>query len=90
MSGANHGVVAAVRGSVVDVCFEQHLPPVLSVLRAGTDGQIIIEVLAPRDTRHVRGISTNRHTGPGSRNDGVGHRRPAQGTGGPGNSVAHV
>lgn len=49
--------MVSVRGSVVDVCFEDHLPPIYSVLRAGSDRQIVIEVLAQQDARHVRGIA---------------------------------
>lgn len=47
----------AVRGSVVDIRFDGVLPPIYSVLRAGDDGKTIIEVLAQRDARHVRGIA---------------------------------
>jgi F-type H+-transporting ATPase subunit beta len=54
---ANVGVIVSVRGSVVDIRFEDHLPPIYSVLRAGADRQIVIEVLAQRDARHVRGIA---------------------------------
>src|SRR5580700_9675722 len=54
---ANLGVVASVRGSVVDVRFDGHLPPIYSVLRAGAENKVIIEVLAQRDARHVRGIA---------------------------------
>ena len=57
MSPTNRGIVAAVRGSVVDVRFDAHLPAIFSVLRAGADQQIVIEVLAQRDARHVRGIA---------------------------------
>jgi F-type H+-transporting ATPase subunit beta len=53
----NPGVVVSVRGSVVDIRFDGHLPPVYSVLRAGDKGQIVIEVLAQRDGRYVRGIA---------------------------------
>jgi F-type H+-transporting ATPase subunit beta len=53
----NQGVVVAVRGSVVDVRFEGSLPPIYSVLRTGADDAIVIEVLAQRDARHVRGIA---------------------------------
>ncbi len=53
----NFGTVAAVRGSVVDVRFDTHLPSIFSVLRVGTDPDIVIEVLAQRDTQHVRGIA---------------------------------
>ena len=42
----NSGLVVSVRGSVVDVRFENHLPPIYSVLRAGDEGRIVIEVLA--------------------------------------------
>jgi F-type H+-transporting ATPase subunit beta len=54
---ANSGVVVSVRGSVVDIRFDQHLPPIYSVLRAGDERRIVIEVLAQRDARHVRGIA---------------------------------
>ena len=45
------------RGSVVDVRFDEHLPPIYSVLRAGAKKQIVIEVLAQRDAHRVRGIA---------------------------------
>ena len=51
------GAVVAVRGSVVDVRFENHLPAIHSVLLAGADQKIIIEVLAQQDSHHVRGIA---------------------------------
>ncbi|WP_241754468.1 F0F1 ATP synthase subunit beta [Cupriavidus basilensis] len=54
---ASQGVVAAVRGSVVDVRFEAGLPPIRTLLRTGVDGRIAIEVLAQRDARHVRCIA---------------------------------
>ena len=53
----NNGKVVAVRGSVVDARFDEHLPAIYSVLRAGAEKQIVIEVLAQRDARHVRGIA---------------------------------
>src|SRR5580658_6252151 len=56
-SQSNPGVVVSVRGSVVDIRFENRLPPIYSVLRAGEQGQIVIEVLAQRDAHHVRGIA---------------------------------
>jgi len=56
-AAAHAGVVVAVRGSVVDIRFDQRLPPIYSVLRAGTEGRIVIEVLEQRDARHVRGIA---------------------------------
>jgi F-type H+/Na+-transporting ATPase subunit beta len=54
---AKSGTVVSVRGSVVDVRFNAQLPPIYSVLRAGDEKQIVIEVLAQRDARHVRGIA---------------------------------
>src|SRR5450631_1829213 len=54
---ANLGVVVSVRGSVVDIRFDEHLPPIYSVLLAGAQKQIVIEVLAQQNARHVRGIA---------------------------------
>jgi len=54
---SNLGVVVSVRGSVVDIRFDRHLPPIYSVLRTGDAGRIVIEVQAQRDARHVRGIA---------------------------------
>lgn len=56
-ASGNQGAVVSVRGSVVDVRFDKHLPAIYSVLLAGDEGQIVIEVLAQRDSRHVRGIA---------------------------------
>jgi F-type H+-transporting ATPase subunit beta len=53
----NAGSIASIRGSVVDVRFDQRLPDVYSVLRSGASRQIVIEVLAQLDPRHVRGIA---------------------------------
>jgi F-type H+-transporting ATPase subunit beta len=54
---ANVGVVVSVRGSVVDLRFDGQLPPIYTVLRAGAERQIVIEVLAQLDACHVRGIA---------------------------------
>ncbi len=51
------GLVVSVRGSVVDVRFEGQPPPIYSLLRAGADKQIVIEVLAQPDAHSVRGIA---------------------------------
>jgi hypothetical protein len=45
------GAIVSVRGSVVDVRFDEHLPPIYSVLRAGDKGQIVIEVLVATTVR---------------------------------------
>ena len=47
----NLGAVVSVRGSVVDVRFDQRLPPIYSLLRAGATDEIVIEVLAQRDAQ---------------------------------------
>ena len=54
---SNPGAVISVRGSVVDVHFDTQLPSIHTVLRAGDEGAIIMEVLAQLDERHVRAIS---------------------------------
>jgi len=70
------GVVAAVRGSVVDIRFDGKLPPIYSVLRAGAEQQIVIEVLAQRDAHHVRGIAL-------TPTQGLARGMPVTDTGGP-------
>ena len=56
---ANHGTVTAVRGSVVDARFDDRLPPIYTLLRAGKETQVAIEVLMQLDVHHVRGIALN-------------------------------
>ena len=47
----------SVRGSVVDVSFNQRLPAIFSVLRAGEHREIIAEVLEQLDEHRVRAIA---------------------------------
>jgi F0F1-type ATP synthase beta subunit len=54
---SNFGVITSVRGSVVDIKFDNHLPPIYTVLHVGDKEVIVIEVLAQIDARHVRGIA---------------------------------
>ena len=54
---SNTGVVASVRGSVVDIVFDEHLPPIHSLLHAGINNQISIEVFSQLDAHRVRGIA---------------------------------
>jgi F-type H+/Na+-transporting ATPase subunit beta len=54
---ANQGTIISVRGSVVDIRFDGSLPAIYTVLKTGADGRVVIEVLAQRDERHVRGIA---------------------------------
>jgi len=55
-SPSNIGSVVSVRGSVVDIRFDAHLPPIYSLLHAW-EGKIAIEVLAQLDAHCVRGIA---------------------------------
>ncbi len=57
LAPANAGVVVSVRGSVVDIRFDQKLPSIHSLLLAGDKQEIIIEVLAQLDAGQVRGIA---------------------------------
>ncbi len=52
---SNVGAVVSVRGSVVDIRFDAHLPAIYSLLHA-KKGKIAIEVLAQLDAHCVRGI----------------------------------
>ena len=58
-STLHHGKIISVRGSVVDVFFESNLPSLYTVLYAGTNKEITIEVLAQLDNKRVRGIALN-------------------------------
>jgi F-type H+-transporting ATPase subunit beta len=51
------GVISSVRGSVVDVRFEGDLPPTNTVLHAGADYAIVIEVKSHLSPSCVRGIA---------------------------------
>jgi F-type H+-transporting ATPase subunit beta len=53
---SNVGSVVSVRGSVVDIHFDAHLPPIYSLLHA-KEGSIAIEVLEQLDAHVVRGIA---------------------------------
>lgn len=51
------GKVISVRGSVVDVWFENDLPSIYTLLRAGDNKEIAIEVLNQLDAHRIRGIA---------------------------------
>ena len=56
--GSTHtGTVVSVTGSVVDISFEQCLPPIHTVLYAGEDRRVTIEVVTQLDASRVRGIA---------------------------------
>src|SRR5271157_1801679 len=69
------GVVTSVRGSVVDVRFDDRLPPIYSLLRAGEESQIAIEVLAQLDAHFVWGIAV-------TPTEGLARGNPVEDTGG--------
>jgi len=56
-SESNTGKVTSVRGSVVDIWFESHLPAINTLLLTGKDKQIKMEVFTQLDAHHVRGIA---------------------------------
>ncbi|MGB9927591.1 MAG: F0F1 ATP synthase subunit beta [Methanosarcina sp.] len=58
-NSSNFGSVVSIRGSVVDIYFEENLPPIYSLLRTGKEGKIAIEVLTQLDRHRVRGIALN-------------------------------
>ena len=72
----NTGVITAVRGSVVDARFDARLPPIRTLLRAGANGEIAIEVLTQIDACHVRGIAL-------TPTQGLARGTPVLDTGGP-------
>ena len=53
----HRGTVVSIRGSVVDVRFQDKLPAIRHVLRAGDDDKVRIEVAAHLDANVVRGIA---------------------------------
>ena len=55
----NFGRIVSVRGSVVDVWFENNLPSIYALLQTGKDKEIAIEVLSQLDDHRVRGIALN-------------------------------
>ncbi|MDD2637695.1 MAG: F0F1 ATP synthase subunit beta [Methanothrix sp.] len=57
MAASNQGMVVSVRGSVVDVRFTESLPEINSVLLAGDDDRILIEVMVHLDSETARGIA---------------------------------
>jgi len=72
----NLGTILTVRGSVIDVRFEQRLPPIHQLLRAGDDYQVAIEVLSQIDEHRVRGIAL-------TPTQGLERGMPVKDTGGP-------
>lgn len=57
INATSQGTVVSVRGSVVDACFPHSLPLVHSLLEAGEDGKIAIEVQTHLNAEVVRGVA---------------------------------
>ena len=74
-SAALIGVVAAIRGSVVDVRCTGALPRIYTVLHAGTQGALV-EVMAHLDAHRVRGVSL-------TSTQGLARGMPVRDSGGP-------
>ncbi len=51
------GTINAIRGGVVDVAFAEQLPPINSVLRTGSAGQVVMETVDHLDTGTIRAIA---------------------------------
>ena len=51
------GRVVSVRGSVVDVSFEEDLPPLQTVLYAGEANRVIMEVMSELNSHNVRAVA---------------------------------
>jgi F-type H+-transporting ATPase subunit beta len=75
-ASARLGTIVSVRGSVVDIRFLSHLPPINTLLRAGKEGRLAIEVWAQLDAQRVRGIAL-------TPTQGLARGMPVESTGGP-------
>jgi F-type H+-transporting ATPase subunit beta len=53
----NRGTVESIRGSVVDVRFPETLPPIRTLLRAGEEGNVALEILFHLEEEVARGIA---------------------------------
>ncbi|GGH14391.1 F0F1 ATP synthase subunit beta [Sphingobacterium alkalisoli] len=56
-ASSNFGKIVSIRGSVVDILFEDDLPSVYTVLHTGQEKNVLIEVLIQLDLKRVRGIA---------------------------------
>jgi F-type H+/Na+-transporting ATPase subunit beta len=53
----NSGTVTSVRGSVLDIRFDDVLPSIYAILKTGRKYDVTMEVLTQLDSRHVRAIA---------------------------------
>jgi F-type H+-transporting ATPase subunit beta len=75
-SPSEQGSVVSVRGGIVDVRFEQQVPAIHSLLRAGEREQIVLEVLSQLSSKSVRAIAL-------TPTQGLARGVPVKDTGGP-------
>ena len=75
---SNQGQVISVRGSVVVSRFPEQLPPIGTVLQAGKDREVIIEVIAHLDDYRVQGIALTRTQGLARKAPVIDTKRPLQ------------
>jgi F-type H+-transporting ATPase subunit beta len=78
MEASYRGRVIAVRGSVVDVFFEEGIPPVTGLLYAGEKQDVIIEVSDHLDGKTVRCIALNPTAGLGRGDESTGSEAPIE------------
>jgi F-type H+/Na+-transporting ATPase subunit beta len=72
------GSIISVRGSVVDASFPQHLPPLHSVLKAGDNLQVVIEVMTHLNGETIRGVALTSTQGLSCRSPIIDTRHPLQ------------
>jgi F-type H+-transporting ATPase subunit beta len=72
----NYGKIISVRGSIVDVHFDNDLPSINTLVHSGTDNKVAIEVLSQLDDQTVRGIAL-------TQTQGLSRSMPAQSSGNP-------
>ncbi|WP_404358665.1 F0F1 ATP synthase subunit beta [Methylotuvimicrobium sp. KM1] len=70
------GSVVSITGSVIDIQFDRCLPPIHTILYAGDDRRVIIEVLTQLDDARVRGIAL-------TPTQGLARGMPVENSGGP-------
>lgn len=59
----NEGIILSVRGGVVEIAFNQRLPVIHSILHAGKDDEIILEVHSQSNATSVRAIALTQAIG---------------------------
>ncbi|HQP32361.1 MAG TPA: F0F1 ATP synthase subunit beta, partial [Deltaproteobacteria bacterium] len=57
MEEANRGTIVSVRGSVIDAYFPSRLPAIFSVLKAGDNQEVTVEVNTHLNAGMVRGVA---------------------------------